>query len=65
MKRQLSILLALFAGVGLTAAFKRADIDGRLDAVAAQNGATPADRSAIAQWLNQNPFNNFNNWPNY
>lgn len=65
MKRAIIILLAAFTGASTAVAAKRVELDQRLDAIA---GADPASRSVtmrLAQWLNGNQFNNFNNWPNY
>ena len=59
-------------GGSVQAAAKRVEIKQRLDAIARSTGdirpSEAADESAkgsrFAQWLNNAPFNNFNNWNN-
>ncbi len=65
MKKALTIALAILTGVSVTAALKRAELQDRLDAMAGADVERSIPSSRLAQWLNYNPFNNFNNWGNY
>ena len=65
MRRILVVLLAILAGATYAAAAKRGEIADRLDTL---DGSVKESRSIsnkIAQWLNHNTFDNFNNWYNY
>lgn len=63
--RRLSLVaMALLAGASFAAAAKRAELDGRLDALADADAAAAGTGAKLAQWLN-NQWNNWYNWPNY
>jgi hypothetical protein len=63
--RRLSLLaLALIAGASFAAAAKRAELDGRIAALADADASAAGAGTKLAQWLN-NQWNNWYNWPNY
>lgn len=56
---------AVLAGTSLSAAAKRVELDQRIGGVADAESQRVGGSAKLAQWLNQNPWDNWNNWPNY
>ncbi len=65
MRRILVVLLAMLAGATYAAASKRGEIADRLDTFNESVKESRSISDRIAQWLNHNTFDNFNNWYNY
>lgn len=65
MRRILVVLLAMLAGATYAAASKRGELADRLNAFDNDVQESRSTSDKIAQWLNHNTFDNFNNWYNY
>lgn len=63
-RKLIYLATAVVAGTSLTAATKRMELDGRLDALLDADPKKFDSSAKLAQWLNQNPWQNWNNWLN-
>lgn len=63
-RKLIYLVAAVVAGTSLTAATKRLELDGRLEALLDADPKTLESSAKLAQWLNQNPWKDWNNWLN-
>lgn len=63
-RKLIYLAAAIVAGTSLTVATKRLELDGRLDALLDAAPKKLDSSAKLSQWLNQNQWNNWYNWPN-